>query len=326
MTDIKKLFLKSIQKKHISLAEQLFPSVSLTAKEQRNIFKHAIKWNENNIATSIIQQLTNKENEYLQDAVLAGNEAAVSMLLTKGADPNYLSPTGENTLQLAIKANGSNLQIIEALIAFRADLYHKDQNNSTSITKAARYGQLPIVQYLQEKSLQIHQRNLLDEEVLTSAVSSNHVDIVSYCLANEVKVNQKAIFLSILSDLDNMTKFLLKKDNHLVFTDSNSFNPFVLAIYKGKPNILTLLLERLPTDKELQATFCSTALMTAIELEHGHLIDVLLKAGADINYIDQGESILDIAILSRNKQLVKTIKKLGGKSYKRNQKVIPLKQ
>ena len=65
--------------------------------------------------------------------------------------------------------------------------------------------------------------------------------------------------------------------------------------------------------------------MSAVEVGNKQYITELLKAGADINFVHENESVLDVARSSAYKEITLFVERLGGKSYKRIQKVVQLR-
>jgi ankyrin repeat protein len=328
MIEAKALFMKSLLKGHVSLAEQLFPHLSLTDKEKMEIFKSCLYVKSNLFKALINQMASELLNEALTQAILCGNEEAVRLLLKRGADPTQPNRFGEGTLHLAIKANGTNLNIIDDLMEYGADIRMINRHNLTPILKAASFGLLEVVDYFVSKGTEIERDGMLNEEVLSRAASSNHLEVVHYCLEKGIQINQKVYFMTIFFGHDEMIKYLLHHDPHTPFTAKGNHNPLAIAATKGSMEILQLLLiKKLPVNEKERIALCSTALMAAIEAGHGHLIPVLLKAGADINYVDQeDESVLDVAIAAGNQEIAACLLRLGAKrnNNRLNQKVVRL--
>jgi ankyrin repeat protein len=316
MGEAKALFMKSLSKGHVSLAEQLFPHLSFSDKERMEIFKRSLYLKSSLYETIINQMATEQLSEALFRAILDGKEEAVRLLLRRGADPKQHNRYGEGTLHLAIKARGTSLNMIAGLIQYGADIQMINRHNLTPILKAASFGLLEVVEYLDRKHIENRNKSLLNEEVLSRAAGSNHKEIVKYCIKRGIKVNQKAYFMSILFNQDEMVKFLLNQDHHSTFTALSSQNPLAIAACKGRTELLQLLIQqKLPLNSKERVAICSAALMAAIEADNGHLIHLLLKAGADINYVDEEESVLDVAITAGKKEIAAILKKLGAKRH-----------
>ncbi|WP_066309482.1 ankyrin repeat domain-containing protein [Bacillus sp. FJAT-29814] len=305
-----KIFWKAIQKGHIALAQQLFPYLTFSEAEKGTIFQAALKDN-NHFYISLIDQLWEEElTPYLHKAIVASHEEAVVLLLQKGADPKKPTPYGEVPLNLAIKPHGTSLKILNDLIDCGADMFQENRHKGTPLLKAASLGLLEVLDLFVQKG------GKLNEDVLSRGASNNHVNVVQYCLAGGIKVPQKAYYMSLFYDHGDMVKYLAEVDRQR-FTASCPYNPLVIAASNGRREILELFLKKkLPEERNERVTLCSTALMAAVEAGHGHLVQMLLGAGADINYVDEGESVVDVALDAGHKDIASYLIRRGGCKHK----------
>ncbi|MCM3763829.1 ankyrin repeat domain-containing protein [Neobacillus niacini] len=305
-----KIFWKAIQKGHIALAQQLFPYLTFSQAEKGTIFQAALK-DSNYFYIFLIDQLTEEElTPYLHKALLASHEEAVALLLQKGADPKMPTQYGEVPLSLAIKPQGTSIKILNDLIDYGADIFQENRHKGTPLLKAASLGLIEVVDFIVQKGGE------LNEDVLSRGASNNHVNVVQYCLAGGIKVPQKAYYMSLFYGHGDMVKYLTKVDRQR-FTANCLYNPLVIAASNGRREILELFLKKkLPEERNERVTLCSTALMAAVEAGHGHLVQMLLDAGADINYMDEGESMVDVAQGAGHKNIASYLIRRGGCNHK----------
>jgi len=86
------------------------------------------------------------KNTPLMDKVVAGDSAAVSALIAKGADVNARNNYGWTALSHAARAG--NAELVKLLLAHGADINARDKSGWTPLMRAAMKGHVATVQVL----------------------------------------------------------------------------------------------------------------------------------------------------------------------------------
>ncbi|PLT31019.1 ankyrin repeat domain-containing protein [Peribacillus deserti] len=306
MTDF--LFEKALIKRKMALAEQLLPFQNLLQQQKAAMIQQYMG-TKSTFILKLIKEIEDKIDiqQCFYQALLYKNKGAVQLLLEKGADPNKLNQHGQGAFNLAISSNQTDLGILEILLHFGADINLKNKWNAGSLNAAAGSGDLNVVRYLVEKGAKVN------SDALDSAAFGNHKDVVDYLVKKEIKILSKTYFTAMIRNNEEMANYLLEHDTHFVLSSNQEHNVLSMAAHKGNKDLVKKMIQKgLPEDIEERRTICSLALLAAIDQSQGHLIQLLLDYGADINFIHEDETPLDIANLTGDKQIINWIKRLGG--------------
>ena len=313
--------MKAVHKGRSKLAYQLLPYVSLTQDETIVILKKSMHWKTTDWFMKLIHTLPEDEtllNDLLIKAISFNNKTAIKLLLQKGANPNAFNQYGQGTLHLAIKKEETDLEIIDLLVSAGANIEMLNQDQLSPINKAVLFGEVKVVQYFENLGIP------LDENSLIKAVISNDETILNYLLSKNITPPLRAYYIAIFFDHYPAFFTLIKSHPPFTLTHNSQENPLSLAIFKRRFDIFHILMNHLPDDIHKRRKICSEALIHAVLNGDLHLVPLLLKNGADINFVSDGESILDIALTTKNSAAVTLIKNLGGRRYRVHQPVSEL--
>ncbi|WP_078549741.1 ankyrin repeat domain-containing protein [Litchfieldia alkalitelluris] len=304
------LFEIALKKRKISLLEQLIPYQHLTSERRAAIIKQFMS-TKNTFVMPLIHTLESKEDiqACLYPAIFHKKVDAVKLLLEKGANPNKRSEYGQIPFHYAVSTKEAHRELIEALIQYGADVNVKNKYSATPISLAASYGNLELLQLLEEKGATIN------EDVLRSAATSSRFEVVNYLLKKGIPVTHKVYFMVMMMNKKEMANYLFQYDPLFKLTPTPNYNVLSIAACKNYLDLILKMMKRgLPEDEEEKKMICSTALIAAIDSGHLHLLPIFFEHGADINCIIDDETPLDVARYNRNTAIIKWIKERGGVS------------
>jgi ankyrin repeat protein len=123
------------------------------------------------------------KNTPLMDKVVAGDKAAVSALIAKGADVNARNNYGWTALSHAARAG--NAELVKLLLAHGADVNARDQSGWTPLMRAAMKGHVDVVRVLLEHGAAVNDQE--KEEGWTAlhwAAARGHGQVVALLLSH----------------------------------------------------------------------------------------------------------------------------------------------
>jgi ankyrin repeat protein len=165
-------------------------------------------------------------------AVRENRTEAVFDLLRRGMDPNTADPSG-TTLLMYVAANG-NEQLLEILLANRANALKQNKYGDTALALAALNGHLNVVRRMVDYGAQI---NGPEWNALHYAVFNGHAEIVRFLVSKGARLNTPA---------------------------PNQQTPLMLAARNGHPEVARLLLEA-GADRDVGDSDGNTALGIALK-------------------------------------------------------------
>ena len=119
-------------------------------------------------------------------AARSGHADVARLLLEHGADPNAVDDHGNNALMIA--AGASRIAVMETLINHGADLHARNIsdvepfNGWTSLMHAAASGDLPSLQILISRSVDLNAQDARGETALMKATKSCNTALVEALL------------------------------------------------------------------------------------------------------------------------------------------------
>jgi len=123
------------------------------------------------------------KNTPLMDKVVAGDKAAVSELIAKGADVNAKNNYGWTALSHAARAG--NAQLVKLLLEHGADVNSRDQSGWTPLMRAAMKGHVDVVRVLLEHGAEVNVREKGEAwTALHWAAARGHTEVVKLLLSH----------------------------------------------------------------------------------------------------------------------------------------------
>ena len=140
------------------------------------------------------------KNSPLMDKVIAGDKAAVSELIAKGADVNARNSYGWTALSHAARAG--NAELVKLLLAHGADVNSRDQTGWTPLMRAAMKGHVEAVRVLLEHGAEVNVQEKGEAwTALHWAAVRDHPEVVTLLLSHGADYN--------LRTEDGMTPLML---------------------------------------------------------------------------------------------------------------------
>jgi ankyrin repeat protein len=211
-------------------------------------------------------------------AVINNQTKVAKMLIDYGSDVNKLTTSDESPLLIAVK--NQNLEIAEALIRAGADIDFSDRFDATPLHYAAIYGFFQIADLLIYYEASIDKKTNEGTTPLLASIWSRNDEVADLLIQNGAnmeardndgftpflmaalngdtllmdllykngvdiyeanKANHNALTLSILTDNENATEFLLKIGKKWTSEDKNVVNPYNVAAKYGRKDVINLL-------------------------------------------------------------------------------------
>jgi ankyrin repeat protein len=245
----------------------------------------------------------------LLDAAERGDRAAVTRMLSKGADPNTPGPDGTTAVMYAA-ANG-DADLVRTLIKAGANVKLKNQRGTTAITEAAIIGSAPVIDALLKAGADPNTKNPEGETPLMAVARSGNVDAARLLVEAHADVNaresfggQSALMWAAAQGQADMVKFLASNGADLnarglvrqwerkVITEprpkdmnKGGFTPLLYAAREGCVDCAKHLIAA-GADLDIEDPERLTPLTMALLNLHFDLAAVLIKAGADVDKWD----------------------------------------
>ena len=185
-----------------------------------------------------------------------GNQEIVEQLLSAQADPNKTNITGRSALLFS--SSEGYATIAEVLLEKGAELNSTEENGMTPLHAASQNGHLEVVKLLVNKMAKVNHKSNGQVTPLFLAASGCHLKVIEFLLDSGADINCTSVFgenaltAAISSEQFNletrikMIKLLLKHNVqiHNVHVHPNLRTPLMLAVGKGAPQIVEILLKR----------------------------------------------------------------------------------
>ncbi len=253
----------------------------------------------------------------LLESVIKSDSANSTMLLSRGANPNSVSTTGNTALIYATEKG--NMAIMKLLIEYGADVNTPGFNNETPLFIAIFNNDFQSAKYLLEQGADPNLKDDFGVTPLIYAAATNQYQSADLLMFYEAdpKVTDKekndpllaAVTFEHLETADVLLQNGLDPD----VQDKNGDTPAIVATQHGTYSLLQLLIEY-KADLNIANNKEYTPLAYAITYKDVKMARLLVENGANVNHeVENGRSILELARLSGNDSLVSLITENGGK-------------
>jgi ankyrin repeat protein len=204
-----------------------------------------------------------------------GDAELVRALLTAGADPMAANRYGMTPLQVA--AVEANVEIIEALLAAGADAGAVLPEGETVLMTAARTGSAEALRVLLAHGVDVEARDAFHgESALIWAAAENHADAIRVLAEHGADVDGRSALLALEPRQRRAGQSILP------------LGAWTPLMYAARENALAAGEALVATGANLNLTDPdgATALVIAIINAHYEFAELLLRAGADPNIVD----------------------------------------
>jgi ankyrin repeat protein len=207
----------------------------------------------------------------IHDAAMQGDLAKVKALLKE--DPDLVAGEYNNGMTpLHRAAEFNHKDVVELLLASKADVNAKDDNGRTPLNIAAQEGHKDEVELLLANRANVNANAQNGWTPLHWAVEKGNKDMAELLLANKADVNaraSKASFIPIREPVSGKREI------------SGGWTPLLLAANGGYRDIAELLLAN-KSDVNAANSFGATPLLQALVKGHKDVAELLLAHGADV--------------------------------------------
>ena len=248
----------------------------------------------------------------LNGAILKGDNAMVHFLISRGIDVNAADESGGTPLLLA--ALEGHLESVVNLIEAGAAIDAAVSNGYTSLSFAVEYGHEEIVKILLDKGAMVNVA-AGDENLTPLMISAQrgYLGIAQLLVDHNADVDavnsegDTALHLAAYEGHLGIVQLLAGYKGAFDKQDSNGITPMRAAVIRAKLEVVQFLLDlgadpNVPTKSDMM-----TAVIEATIQGYLHIVEALVKAGADVNHINnEGQSALswarNLAIMSNNRR------------------------
>jgi ankyrin repeat protein len=250
----------------------------------------------------------NNGRKVLHMATLGRDEAAVRLLLEKGAD---VTADNHGLTLLHIAAWQGDEAMVRLLLEKEADIAAKANDNATALHLAACQGHEVVVRLLLEKGADIAAKTLL------FAAWGGHEPVVQLLLENKAGVTADEngwtlLHIAAWQGDEAMVRLLLEKEADIAAKANDNATALYLAACRGHEVVVRLLLEK-GADIAAKTDNKMTALLFAAGEGHEAVVRLLLEKRADIAAKgDNGMTALHLAAWYRHEAVVRLLLEKGA--------------
>ena len=262
-----------------------------------------------------LEKLITKENinqrdssgiTILNHAIRTDNIELVTLLLNKGADPDFQNEDSYQSTPLMVCSNNSQINIAKLLLTYGADVDIQDKNGDPVIHWTAYYGDTLYTQLLLDNKARTDLKSIHSDGAMQVALKEYQFAVVDLLLRNNISLNtvtekDEKFINAVLKQFDKYLKRNL--DAETVNTRDGAGNTLLMiAAQNGFYNIADILIENKVSVNEINPVG-QTALNLAVYNGHIDVVDLLLEHGADVNKTDSRFAISPLAAAARQNRV-----------------------
>jgi ankyrin repeat protein len=232
----------------------------------------------------------------------------IKELLNNGAKPDIKDLGGTSPLSACARDGLKiHVEIMKILLDSGADINQKNKKGESPIFRATRNNNIDIIKFLLDSGADINAKTNRGLTPLSTAAFNNYIDMIKVLVKRGADINTSDTSRG-WSPLDNaiykgnitIVKYLC--ENGATITE----NSFSIAIEEGYANVLKYF-------KKLGLNAPANSIYSLVKNNNPKLINLLLKMGGDLNYIDDsGETPLSIAMFNKSYECMEALCNLGA--------------
>jgi len=204
-------------------------------------------------------------NAPLMNACMKGSLEIAEVLIAKDANVNKKNK--RKTTPLSHVSSIGNLSLVKLLLENNADVDCEDEDQYTPLFHACREGHLDVTKKLIAKGANVNKKGHAGFRPLHFAVGAKNLDIVHELIGAKADVNIQTDngftplhFACLKNSIDQATCLLnagadVNKQNGLGET------ALIIAVVKGFPTLVKLLIERNPKEEQFFKFFADTSIL-----------------------------------------------------------------
>lgn len=201
---------------------------------------------------------------------------------------------------------------IGELIALGRDVNSQTEEGLTLLMEAANVGDLEIVELLVKNGAEVNRVDVHGNSALIYASREHHWKIFEYLsLLTETSLKEASLFMAIYNNEAEAIDILLRSEKSISncrqkgIWSENGLTALMVAVQEGSSSIVQKLLRFDANPDLVDEDTCKTALVYAIEYEKLELVQLLVEAGADLDFRDgSSETPLLKAIKLGNSEII----------------------
>ena len=250
-------------------------------------------------------------------AAFNGHKEVVELLLANKADVNGKAANGLTPLHVA--AGKGYKDVAELLLANKADANARNNTGVTPLHIAAQFGNKDVAELLLANMAKVNAKDNDGTTPLHVAVDKGSKDLVELLLANKADVNAnnskyglRPLHVAAGKGYKDVAELLLANKADVNAKNNNGATSLHLAADKGYKDVVKLLLAS-KADVNAKANNGVTPLHAAVENGYKDVVELLLANNADLNATaNNGKTALDLAVANGRRDVAELLRQHSG--------------
>lgn len=256
----------------------------------------------------------------LMHAVCNNNLDMVKALTKKGARTNIVDKDGKTALHHLCDCNPKeSRKMLDYLLEGFVPLNVTDKDGVTAFLYAVRSGDIKLIKKMIESGANIHLADSSGRTPLMAAAAFGNTDVVKLLIKNRVDVNAQtssrmsAYFFAAQFEHKEIMKLLKKAGAEEIYVEPTNEAKLLLASEVGNAKVVgNMIIKGVDINLGYEGSK-QNALMKASANGHGQVVDILIKAGADLNAKDKdGKTALMFATINKKTAVAKMLLDAGA--------------
>ncbi|XP_067658335.1 serine/threonine-protein phosphatase 6 regulatory ankyrin repeat subunit A-like [Haliotis asinina] len=241
-----------------------------------------------------------------------GHRDMFDLLVREGSDVSLVDDYRNNILHVA--CIGGHVDMVKYTLSKKvADINSRGHYGRTPVMMAAEKGQRDVFDLLVRERVDV---SLVDENrnnILHVACIGGHVDMVKYALSKKVAdINSRGhygrtpVMMTARFGHRDMFDLLVREGADVSLVDDDRNNILHVACIGGHVDMVKYVLSKKVADINSRGQYGRTPVMTAAEMGHRDMFDLLVREGVDVSLVDENRNnILHVACIGGHVDMVK---------------------